>query len=205
MSMQYRQQPRQQAPPLADSHSDVNVWQLADALRGVQRILHQLADGGVQALAGLHRHRHRQARHLGGAAVAAAASTLARRLGPLAPRASQQPQRHWLTLSNPAMVRFSAKNSAGLFCCSTSALPALGAMVQGRQAPPPRRQAAAAAAGSPRAHCPARRWPRRVFSLRTRPLLQALITISFVRLPQTAASAVSQTALPLAGRPMQAE
>ena len=36
-----------------------------------------------------------------------------------------------LTLSNPAMVRLSAKNSAGLFCCSTSALPALGAMVQG--------------------------------------------------------------------------
>lgn len=28
-----------------------------------------------------------------------------------------------LTLSNPAMVRLSAKNSAGLFCCSTSALP----------------------------------------------------------------------------------
>ena len=36
---------------------------------------------------------------------------------------------HFLTLSNPAMFLFSAKNSAGDFCCRLSALRGLGGMM----------------------------------------------------------------------------
>jgi hypothetical protein len=93
------------------AHRDLYVRQLADALRRVQGVLHQLPDGGVQALAGLRRGaaRGRSER---------VSFRRAKRSAGAAARALRRRRRR--TLSKPAMFLFSAKNSAGLFCTSAS-------------------------------------------------------------------------------------
>lgn len=98
-------------------HGDANVGQLADALRGVQPVLHQLPDGGVQALARLHDMRTE-------AVLRWVLAVKRLQLESQQSRKHTQGQNKALTLSNPAMFLFSAKNSAGLFCCRTSFLPA---------------------------------------------------------------------------------
>lgn len=104
-------------------HAYFDVWQLSTALSCVERVFHQFSDSCIQALAGLKggikKFRHqdvRRALKLGDAEV----------LGKCNKRYFRNVQNYLalvktrLTLSNPAMFLFSAKNSAGLFCCIAS-------------------------------------------------------------------------------------
>lgn len=91
------------APRAVDVHGHFYVRQLANALSCIQRVFHQLPDGCIETFSRLRAER-----------------------GSVSVRLVCVPfglDRRALTLSKPAMFLFSAKNSAGLFCCSTSALP----------------------------------------------------------------------------------
>ena len=125
-------------------HGDVNVRQRVDGFCRVQRVLHQLPHGGVQAFAGLGGGwcvcvwvcvgwggvgwGGGLCERDGGSACADGRIKKKRRTldSPHRPPPSSLAP-FYLTLSKPAMFLFSAKNSAGDFCCRSPFF--LGGMV----------------------------------------------------------------------------